>query len=85
VTLAFPCRACALVALASTITREFQVWKNGRWEVAGAKGVAVEKVFQVRFKLFQVRVGSALSVGGYGPAEEKPARNGWKWWENQLD
>ena len=74
--LAFPWRPCALVALASTITREFQVRKNGRWEVAGAKGVPVEKVFQVCFKLFQVGVGSDLNTGGYVLADEKPGQNG---------
>ena len=76
VALASPLWPCALVALASTITREFQVRKNGRWEVAGAEGVAAEKVFQVRFKLFQVRGGSVWDGVGYVPADEKSAENG---------
>ena len=53
---------CARAARAFTITRVFQVRRNGELEVAGAKQIGAEKVFQVRFKLFQVRG----RTGGHG-------------------
>jgi hypothetical protein len=50
--------ASACVALASTTARVFQVRKNGSLEVIEGKQVESEKPFQLRFNLFQVRVGS---------------------------
>lgn len=71
-------RAGGFVALASTLTRVFQVRKNQNAEAAGGVRVAAEKVFQVRFKLFQVRGGSSLDIGGYARQGEESRRNGCK-------
>jgi hypothetical protein len=43
---------------------------NAGWEVIGGKAVASEMVFQVCFKLFQVRGGSIWGGGGYAWADE---------------
>ena len=63
---------------AFTITRVFQVRRNGELEVAGAKQIGAEKVFQVRFKLFQVCVGSDWTIGIYIKGGEKLGGNGRK-------
>ena len=66
------------VALVSTIARVFQVRKNRVSEVIGSRQVAIGNVFQVRFKLFQVRGGGDWSIGGYAAEGGECARNGRK-------
>src|SRR6266581_6400373 len=66
-----PWGRCARAARAFTITRVFQVRRNGELEVAGAKQIGAEKVFQVRLKLFQVRVGRGWTIGIYIKGGEK--------------
>ena len=69
------------MTLAFTITRVFQVQKNAGLEVVGSGRVRGQKVFQVRFKLFQVRVGSIWGRNSYVAEGEKIGENGCKCWE----
>ena len=64
------------MVLASTYTRVFQVGKSVQLELIDGGWVAGQKVFQVCFNQFQVRVGNAWDEGGYVGDDAKNARNG---------
>ena len=66
----------AFAMLASTHTRVFQVWKSARPELVDGGQLATQKVFQVCFNQFQVRVRSAWDNGGCVRGAAKRPRNG---------
>jgi hypothetical protein len=70
--------AGAFVALASTLSRVFQVREMARVEVVGKYLVRGGNLFQVRFRLFQVRVGSGWKSDSYSEAFQKCVENGGK-------
>jgi len=63
---------------ASTLSRVFQVQEMARAEVVDKRVVRAGNLFQVRFKLFQVRVGSGWKSDGCGEASGKGGENGRK-------